>query len=127
MSGAAAAGKGVSMYNFSYAETLDEFCVDTRGNERQAMGMIVEQLKAAKEKGRRSKEAIEALYNTRRVWAYFIDDLSSERNELPVSLRADLISIGLWVMKELEAIRTEQSENFDGLIEINTMIRDGLA
>ncbi|PTW60165.1 flagellar protein FlaF [Breoghania corrubedonensis] len=115
------------MYNFSYAETLDEFCVDARGNERQAMGVIIEQLQAAKEKGRRSREAIEAIYNTRRVWAYLIDDLSNERNELPVALRADLISIGLWVMKELEAIRTEQSESFDGLIQINTMIRDGLA
>ncbi len=115
------------MYNFSYAEAIEEFCADTRGNEKQAMGMIVDQLKEAKEKGRRSKEAIEALYNTRRVWAYFIDDLSSERNELPVALRADLISIGLWVMKEVESLRSETSENFDGLIQINTIIRDGLA
>lgn len=115
------------MYNFSYAETLEDICADTRGNECQAIGMIVDQLTMAKEKGRRSREAIEAMYNTRRVWAYFIDDLSNERNELPVSLRADLISIGLWVMKELDAIRLERSENFDGLIQINTMIRDGLA
>ncbi|MDJ0929503.1 flagellar biosynthesis regulator FlaF [Breoghania sp.] len=115
------------MYNFSYAETLDEFCADTRGNERQAMGMIVEQLTSVKEKGRRSKEAIEALYNTRRVWAYFIDDLESDKNELPVSLRTDLISIGLWVMKELESILNERSDNFDELIQINATIRDGLA
>lgn len=114
------------MYNFSYAETLEEICVDTRGHEHQAMGMVIDQLIEAREKGVRSQEAVEALHNTRRLWSFFIEDLSDQKNELPVSLRADLISIGLWMMKELESIRNEQSDNFDGLIEINSMIRDSL-
>ena len=47
-------------------------------------------------------------------------------NDLPQALRADLISIGLWVMREAEQIRLEKSTNFKGIIEVSATIRDGL-
>ena len=40
--------------------------------------------------------------------------------------RADLISIGLWIMREAEQIRLEKSSNFKGIIEVSAAIRDGL-
>ena len=36
------------------------------------------------------------------------------------------VSIGLWIMREAEAIRLGRSNNFAGIIEITTLIRDGL-
>jgi flagellar protein FlaF len=45
---------------------------------------------------------------------------------LPQALRADLISIGLWIMREAEQIRLEKSANFKGIIEVSAAIRDGL-
>ena len=45
---------------------------------------------------------------------------------LPQALRADLISIGLWIMREAEQIRLERSTNFRGIIEVSAAIRDGL-
>jgi flagellar protein FlaF len=41
-------------------------------------------------------------------------------------LRADLVSVGLWIIKEAALIRSGQSQNFRGMIEICTMIHDGL-
>jgi flagellar protein FlaF len=48
-------------------------------------------------------------------------------NQLPKQLRADLVSIGLWVLKELEEIRMERSTNFRGVIEVTQSISAGLA
>ena len=42
-------------------------------------------------------------------------------------LRAQLISIGIWMMKEIERLRTGATASFADLIEINAIIRDGLA
>jgi len=116
----------ILMYQFSYAEMVEDGAESARDLERRAVGRAVELLTAAKQKGRQSREAIEAIYYVRRLWTYLIEDLGKAENDLPETLRADLISIGLWVMREAEAIRRETSDNFDGLIEINSIIREGL-
>jgi flagellar protein FlaF len=114
------------MYQFSYAEIVEDTAQDCRARERRAFDRAISLLKIAKENGVRSREAVEALLFLRRLWSALMSDLSSPENGLPQALRASLISIGLWVMKEADQIRLEQSDNFDGLIEINTILRDGL-
>jgi flagellar biosynthesis activator protein FlaF len=114
------------MYQFSYAEIVEDTAQDCRARERRAFDRAVSLLKLAKQNGPRSLEAVEALLFLRRLWSALMEDLVSPENGLPQALRASLISIGLWVMKEADQIRLEQSENFDGLIEINAILRDGL-
>jgi flagellar protein FlaF len=114
------------MYQFSYAEVLDETPQAARERERQAIDRSIELLQAAEAGGVRSREAVEALLYVRRLWSYLIEDLAKPENDLPQALRADLISVGLWVMRESEQIRLEQSTNFKGLIEVSSAIRDGL-
>ena len=62
----------------------------------------------------------------RRLWGYLIEDLAKAGERSAAELRADLISIGLWIMREAEQIRLETSGNFKGIIEVSTAIRDGL-
>ncbi len=114
------------MYQFSYAEVLDETPRGARERERQAIERSIELLEAADKAGVRSREAIEALLFVRRLWGVLIEDLADTENDLPQALRADLISIGLWVMREAEQIRLEKSANFRGIIEVSAAIRDGL-
>jgi|SRR3954463_12551092 flagellar protein FlaF len=114
------------MYQFSYAEVLDETPRGARERERQAIERSIELLEAADKAGVRSREAIEALLFVRRLWGVLIEDLADTENDLPQALRADLISIGLWVMREAEQIRLEKSANFKGIIEVSATIRDGL-
>ncbi len=71
-------------------------------------------------------EAIEALHFLNRVWTSLIEDLGSPENALPKELRANLISIGLWLLREAEDVRQGRSDNFDGLIEVSQIIRDGI-
>ncbi len=115
------------MHQFSYADIVGDAVSLARQHEAEAMDHAVELLQRAKAKGSRSREATDAVVYIRRLWSYLIEDLASPDNDLPDRLRADLISIGLWIIKEAEQIRRNESENFDGLIEINGIIRAGLA
>lgn len=114
------------MYTQSYAETMDEICVDDRLNEVEALTIVISKLEAAKAKGAQSIEAVDALFYTRRLWTFFMESLADDANSLPASLRAELISIGIWIIKEVERLRYHEVESFDDLIEINGMIRDSL-
>jgi flagellar protein FlaF len=83
-------------------------------------------LAAAAAVGQNSMEAVEALHFTNRVWTTFVEDLGSSDNALPKELRANLISIGLWLLRETEDIRQGRTDNFEGLIEVSQIIRDGI-
>lgn len=114
------------MYQFSYAEIHDDTPRQAREREHEAIRRSIELLEAAERHGARSPEAVEALLFLRRLWTVFIEDLSKPENELPPKLRADLISVGLWILKEAEDIRFERSTNFRGIIEISEVIAEGL-
>jgi flagellar protein FlaF len=114
------------MYQFPYADVLENSPRLARERERQVFECCLELLKAADEKGPESREAIEALSYCRRIWATFLEDLASPDNALPKPLRAEIISIGLWVIRESEAIRLGKSTNFKPLIEVTTALYEGL-
>lgn len=114
------------MYHFGYDEVMEESCNEARAQERRALQHAVELLAAAEEKGVRSREAVDALLYVNRLWSVLLEDLASPENELPEALRANLISIGLWVLKETENIRFQRSDNFRGVMEICEIIAEGL-
>ena len=114
------------MYEFAYNEVIEDSRQTMRARERQAMDRVVEMLRTAQEKGPLSRERIEALYYLRRLWTIFIDDLNDPNNELPEQLRAGIISIGIWMMKEIERVRGRLTDDMTPMIEINELIRDGL-
>ena len=114
------------MYQFPYAEVLDDAPKAARERERKALEHCIALLRTAQERGIRSPEAVEALIFLRKLWSALIEDLANSENDLPQALRADLISIGLWVMREAENIRLEKSESFGDLIEVCESICEGL-
>lgn len=114
------------MYQFSYAEVQTDSVADAKDRERQLLSRSIDLLVAARDKGPRSMESVQAIHFLNRVWSNFVEDLGSEDNELPQELRANLISIGLWLLREAEEIRQGRSDNFEGLIEVSQIIRDGI-
>lgn len=114
------------MYQFSYAEVAEESFSTARDREREALDHALQLMQEAEQKGAGSREAVEAIYRVRSLWAVLVEDLASPENVLPEELRASLISIGLWVMREAENIRLGRTKSFAAMIEITTMIRDGL-
>ncbi|CAD7041371.1 MULTISPECIES: flagellar biosynthesis regulator FlaF [Pseudorhizobium] len=114
------------MYQFSYAEIMEDGVADAKDRERQALERSIELLVAARDAGGYSRHTIEAVYYTRRVWIRLIEDLKQPENELGSELRANLISIAIWILKECERIRKRQSTNYQGIIDVTTIIKDGL-
>ena len=47
-------------------------------------------------------------------------------NELPAQLRAGIVSIGVWMMKEIDRVRGGVTNDLTPMIEINVLIRNGL-
>ena len=114
------------MYEFAYNEVVEESHQTMRARERDAMDRVIAMLRAAQEKGPQSRERVDALYYLRRLWMIFINDLQDPNNELPDQLKAGIISIGMWMNKEIDRVRGGQTNDLTPMIEINQVIRDGL-
>ena len=114
------------MFEFAYNEIIEELAHAMRAQERMALDHVINLLRCAAAKGPKSVEGINALYQLRMLWTVFLDDLKNPENALPASLRARLISIGIWVNKEIDRLRNGTASDLTPLIEINEIIRDGL-
>jgi flagellar protein FlaF len=114
------------MYHTKYREFADGSQKDMRESERMAIDRSIELLRRAKKNGVASRESVEAVFYLQSLWVYFIEELGKKENALAEEIRASLISIGLWIMRESEEIRLGHSRNFDGLIDVSATIRDAL-
>lgn len=114
------------MYRFNYAEVLDDNPKDMRAREKMALERSIELLKVAEMAGPLSRESVEAIQFSVKLWRILVEDLGMAENQLPAKLRADLVSIGVWVLRELEEIRQERSRNYKGVIEVTQTIAEGL-
>jgi flagellar protein FlaF len=71
------------------------------------------------------KGRMDALDWNRRLWSALASDCADSNNQLPVELRASMISLSLWVGRHTSAV-IRQEEEIEPLIEINRMIMQGL-
>jgi flagellar protein FlaF len=69
---------------------------------------------------------IDAIDWNRRLWSALATDCANPDNTMPKSLRAQIISISLFVSRHSSAIM-RGDDNFDALIDINKMVMQGLA
>ncbi|WP_183433155.1 flagellar biosynthesis regulator FlaF [Mesorhizobium sp. RMAD-H1] len=114
------------MYQLRYEDVMNEDAASAKERERLLFDRSIEMLKAAREHGASSRAGIDAGYFALRLWTTLITDLGSEENVLPKELKAAIISIGLFILKELERIRQGESDDYDSIIDITRTIRDSL-
>jgi flagellar protein FlaF len=114
------------MYQFAYDEIIAESGDVARSQEAQAFDRANALLQKAESADAHSKAGQDALSFNEDLWMILIEDLSHPDNKLTEALRAQLISIGIWVLKEIGRIRAGQSKSFSAIAEINIIIRNGL-
>ncbi len=114
------------MYRMSYAEIVDDDSQERRSREVVAFDHGIDLLTRAAAGDPRSAQATEAVRYIQQLWGFLISDLADPGNSLSDALRTDLISIGLWVIREADRLLSGASQSFVGLIEINRTVRDGL-
>jgi len=114
------------MYKISYAEIMDGSASITRDREREAFDYSLRMITEAQAAGVQSPEMRSALMGLQDLWGYFIADLANQDNALPQALRADLASIGRWVMQQADHVLNDRSRELAALIDVNRTVRDGL-
>jgi len=111
----------------SYAHVRESAPSFAREQERKAFDTAIALMEEARAASGAPEKAVDAAQFMHRLWGILIKDLADPANELPAELRADLISIGLWVLRETDAILAGRSDNWAGVIDINRTVREGLA
>jgi flagellar protein FlaF len=71
------------------------------------------------------KSVMDALNWNNQVWDAFVEDVGTEGNALPRELRAAIVSLGIWVSRETNAV-IAGSGDIDALISVNQAIMRGL-
>jgi flagellar biosynthesis activator protein FlaF len=100
---------------------------DPRLTEYRLFGQVTRALMEAEKADKLDfKTRLDALDWNRRLWSVLGTDCSVDGNGLPETLRAQIISLSIWVNKHTSmVIRNE--EEIGPLIEINRIMMQGLA
>jgi flagellar protein FlaF len=114
------------MQRIQYGDLLEDDQQSARESERMALDQSIQLLEQASRPGAAIAAAAEAIAFTSKLWSMLVEDLASAENGLPKTLRAQLVSIGIWILRELEAARTDEKKDFSDLIVVSKAIRDGL-
>lgn len=99
---------------------------DPRKAEFIVFDQVTRELTAQKEKGREDPEFRRALDDNRRLWHALEEDLASPSNQLPDPLKAQIISVAIWVERHSKLAEQGEAE-IDPLIQVNESIMKGLA
>lgn len=110
----------------SYDAEIEDSGREARSREQRALNHGIVLLQKMQAGELTLAEQTDAFLYIRDLWAFFVQDLSNPRNGLPEQLRAQLISIGLWIVKEAERNREAQLSDVDDLVAVNVAIRDSL-
>jgi flagellar protein FlaF len=97
-----------------------------RQTEYRLFAEVTAALAEAKRTAARGSELVNALDWNRRLWSALAVDCGSPGNALPVELRAQIISIGLWVSRYASEVARGRAD-IDALIDVNRSIMEGLA
>ncbi len=114
------------MYKKLYDEVAGETSTKIRQNEVSALDHSIKLMRVAESKGSGTRESVEAMFFVSRLWGVFLEDLASAENLLPQELKAKIISIGIWALKYVEAVRQGKRKGFQPLIEVSEIILKGL-
>ncbi|MGE3301536.1 MAG: flagellar biosynthesis regulator FlaF [Hyphomonadaceae bacterium] len=97
-----------------------------REAEYRLFALITSGLIRASESRKNISGLAEALHQNRRLWSLLAQDCADPENTLPKPLRAQIISLSLWVSRHTSAVMRDGSD-IEPLIEVNRSVMQGLA
>lgn len=115
------------MYHMRYSDVVEESGVSARERESALFSRCIEKLEEVQVHNIDSSMVIDTANFIERFWLTLIEDLGREDNHLSHDLKASIISIGIYVMKEMANLRNGDSVDIETLIDISRSLRDGLA
>jgi len=108
-------------------QTTASLSENPRDTEYRLFGQVTKALMEAEKLDKSEiSRRMDALHWNRRVWSVLASDCSSEGNRLPDMLRANIISLSIWVGKYTSMVMRNEDE-IAPLIEVNRIIMQGLS
>ncbi len=98
---------------------------DSRNTEYRLFGQVTGALMDAQKNGITGGPLAEAVDWNRRLWGTLAADCMDDRNRLPKEVRAQIVSLSLWVTRYSKDVM-RQGASMDPLIEVNRTIMQGL-
>jgi len=98
---------------------------DPRQTEYRLFGQVTGALIDVKKVNATGRPLIESLDWNRRVWQALANDCLDERNQLPPNVRAQIVSLSMWVAKYTRKV-VRNGAPIDPLIEVNRTVMQGL-
>ena len=114
------------MYRLQYADILEDDQTMSRERERHALDRSIALMELAQADAATVTDVANAIAFTNKLWTVLIEDLADTGNGLPKALRAQIISIGIWILRGLEDIRNGKAAGFADVKAVSQSIRDGL-
>jgi flagellar protein FlaF len=111
----------------AYAETVADGGESGRSRELEAFERLVGALERGRRDGAGSAAEIEALRLTRAVWVFLIEEMVNPDSPLDADTRANIGSLGLWSVREVEEISSGRKRGLQPLIDVAEEVREGLA
>ena len=96
-----------------------------RAAEYRLMSQITGEMMDAEHSGLKGAMLIQPLHRNREMWSAFVTDCGASGNGLPDELRAQIISLGLWVDRFTSDVMAGR-EPIGELIALNRTIMEGL-
>lgn len=115
------------MYHMRYADVIEESVASARERESALFNRCIEKLEEISKNYSNISLILEHSNFIEKFWLALIEDLSREDNFLSNELRASIISIGIYVMKEMNNLRNGMKIDVVTLIDISRSLRDGLS
>ncbi|MDM7947701.1 MAG: flagellar biosynthesis regulator FlaF [Oceanibaculum nanhaiense] len=113
------------MYGYNAYQKAARTTISPRSAEHRLLGEVTAALIAADRNPEAKQQQVEALLWNKKVWDNLIIELKAEDNQLPADLRASMVKVGVWVLRETYRVMDGDSD-IKSLIEINTIIMEGL-
>jgi flagellar protein FlaF len=96
-----------------------------RNSEYRLFGQVTGALLEAQSSGAKGVSLIDALDWNRRMWSSLAVDCMDDSNQLPRQLRAQIVSLSIWVTKYSSQVM-QKGASLEPLIDINRTIMQGL-
>lgn len=111
----------------AYASTAKTAKVDQRELEANLFMRAAAKLQAARERFSEDELREEALEYNKRIWSVFLPSIVDASNPLPIEIKSNLASLGIFVFRRMDEIyESPAPERLDVLVSINTDIAAGL-
>jgi len=108
----------------AYQKTL-QTTETTRNTEYRLFAQITSELMEAKDLARTDGRVATALHRNKELWGILMTDCAADENGLPEALRAQVMSVAIWVNRHSSSVLRENAA-IDPLITVNRTIMEGL-